>query len=883
MKKLLNLLLCTVIFGLVSSCTDDINPLSPDLPNGSLEDGLNIILRFPEMESAMTRALGEAPDMSILDLFLFVFDGSNLSQTIHIYPSETKWADEVNPGDSHVTTNRHLWFHTALPQTDNNAVIHIVALKDDDKKFAAQVERLGYAPEDILIPALSVSGTQDAYWQRVELGCPVKADVKVEGQVTEEGTYKEIMEKLKNPIPLIRNFAKIEVAVNPEIASKFKIIGWTVVNELDGGSVAPSTSKNVAGTTDIDFPIFADWSTNPATVKSYEQLVENGYYEGNSLSGAHLRNTLDDVGGTNSAAGDGWGKDARYIYERKYSTVNPLYILIYGEYGLTANKSRGYYKLLLGWRDEITGLFYDYNVLRNIGYTVYIRDVSFAGYESPQEAASSPASNNISGDVVTKDMFSITDGIDMLYVNRINFIITKPDQIIDFRFRYIQNIKQGGSHTQKDEIIEYAWPGLGLPGGNGGNRSNSAISSWTDPERNYTDEINKSIKWSRIVMTPQTPTNEMKQESFYVFSPPARTDDGTLGLSRKINIIVRNPWDLVRVAVYPGQWNDDTKFPDYEPDTDSEGNPYVGPFRGSKLTLFMELPSGLPEAMFPLSFTIESNRQNIENDGVGNAVVGSGTSFWDNVNESRIQYTKTVTWSDYAPNDGKSTASSRIVRMRLQTTTNLTSLDVSQIVSTIRIYNEYFNMTETSFVRDLTSDIDYQNEWDLSTTGWDRVISDLSSGATGANRSYTAEGLTFNSGTRNNSDTYGQLKSGNNSEGRFISIYRYANAYTNSMTFNVTHPAHSGISTRKGILRIYASNPDNSEDSAGVDLSVSVTNGENLTDMTGGNYTIMSKKEWQFDVSANSTTVAFTVKPSADRTTVNIYKVEYILLPVITD
>lgn len=745
MKKILYSLSTAICLALMFSCSKDLSPLTPDLPNGSLKDGVEITLRFPDMGTQNTRSLGEATatTLSDLDLFIFVFDGSNLLQTTHVLASETNVADDLDD-DDHDRDNGHIRFTTPLPQTDNDAIIHIVAIKEDsDRSFSKQIEKIGFGPEDIVMPALSVKNDQDAYWQRVELGCPIKQTVKTDDGSENPGTEEQIKAVLKNPIPLIRNFAKITLGSS---TSSFNVIGWTVVNDLNGGTVVPNFSK--AGSSDVDFPDFRKWNDEQKTsytIKNYSDLIADGY-QGVSLSGASLRHTIDEVGGDDATAGEQWAKtnEAIYLYERKYSSVNPLFILVYGEYvgtGASGNGVKRYYKLLLGDRDPETGIVSDYNVLRNIKYSINITAVHpDAGYSTPAEAATAPASNNISGDVVTKDMFSISDGIDMLYVNAINFIVTEPNTTIDFRYRYMTNITS--SNTQDDSYVKYDFyknngerVGLPKPG------EGVVVERWTKTEEQITDEYNKDIKWSQIIITPKDPSDELRQESFYVFSQPSTDSDGTLGISRKINLILRKPWDYLRVGVFPGHWSDADQFPDFDYDTDNDGYPLVGPEKGAALTLFLELPAGLPEALFPLDFTIESDRQNIENAGAGNAVVDMGPSLWPNVSDNRIKYIKTITWSEYAPNGETSTASSRVIRIRLNTITAISSLGSDDaILSTIRIYNRYFNLTDTQFMRDknqsvtppsnsvrteITTETNVKTTtklhviWDFSDTSWD--------------------------------------------------------------------------------------------------------------------------------------------------------------------
>ncbi|MCH5177890.1 MAG: hypothetical protein J1F25_07680 [Prevotellaceae bacterium] len=691
MKSIIRYCFISCLSVILLACADDLL-ISGQMPHLSTGDGIDITLSFPDMPTTATRALGEsAPKLNDLDIFLFVFDGNNLLQTIHIPKSDTSWSDEA--------ANR-VKFTAHLPQTDDNATIHIIATDDADGKFSQQINRVGYGLEDIVMPAFIVSGDKDVYWQRVELGCRILVSVDHTDDPTLDnvvGTETEVRAKFSNPIPLIRNFAKVTLtsSVSENI---FKVVGWTIVNDLDASSVVPWFSK--PNSSDVEFPQYADFSKTPADIFGYNAITRQGY-QGVSPAEAKKRHTLDKLG-----AGSQWGTNERYIYERQNVSVEPLYVLLYGTFRNPtsgATKS-GYYKLALGYRDPLTGLFSEYNVLRNIQYTIRITGVSAPGYDTPNEAVSAPAFNNVSGDVTTRSMTQISDGVDMLYVNFVNYVVTQPGHEIDFRYRYLSDIT--GRRTERNDLVKYNDPNVGLAVGD-------VVQSYSEDNggQNMPDEKDGS-QWRRIKIKTNAPTDELKQQKFIVYSPPADDASGTLGLSRTINLVLRNPWDFIRMETYPGLWADDTQFPDYDPDdtpTDSDVNYYVGPEKGAQLTIFFELPAGLPEAIFPLEFTIESDRQNIENAGVGNAVVETGPSLFPGVTDSRIKYIKTVNWGDYAPDGISSTSASRIVRARFVTTTAISSLDFLEDganITTVKLYNPYFNEITDKFKRDASKNVD---------------------------------------------------------------------------------------------------------------------------------------------------------------------------------
>lgn len=720
---------------------------------GTFADGIEISLAFSDMQAVATRAMGGSePELTDLDIFLFVFDGNSLRQTLHIPSEQTQWAEN----DGYLKNNR-IKFTACLPQTDNDAVIHIVALKDDaEGSFARKIDEVGYGLEDYVMPQFAVSGDQDAYWQRIELGCPIIVTVDNaddSGLEDVEGTEEQVKGKLKL-VKLVRNFARIKLSVAEDVTN-FKVMGWTVVNDLDGGSVTPWYSR--AGSADIEYPEFIKKVGDEDTPCGYNDLVAQGY-PGVSYAGANLRNTMNP--GPNQLIKDGstWGTDDKYIYDRKVSSVNPLYILIYG----SLNDNPGYYKVSLGYRDIHTGLVTDYNVLRNIEYHIRITGVTAPGYKTADEAAAGPAFNNVSGDVSTRSMLQISDGVDMLYVNFVTYVVTQKDEVVKFRYRYLENIiKNGADNVQNGKVVWDATDQTVLPYNAGVglktvNDDPSAIVQTITGPIPVKDEISFT-DWNELQLTFPDPTDEIREQKFIIYTPPVTYEDGTssVGLSRTINLIVRNPWEYERVKIYPGLWVDDTQFPDWDADVtpDNDGEIYIGPKKGDALTIFFELPAGLPMSMFPLSFVIESDRQNIENAPQGNCSVQNGESLFKEdlgVNDLRIQYVKTVNWDEYAPNGEYSTSASRIIRARFLTTTDMSTYPagVDNIVTTVRIHNQAFVDADYKFTRKKDQTVENpQNSinthiftetvvettaepftviWDFSHSSWDAAAGNVS-------------------------------------------------------------------------------------------------------------------------------------------------------------
>ena len=68
---------------------------------------------------------------------------------------------------------------------------------------------------------------------------------------------------------------------------------------------------------------------------------------------------------------------------------------------------------------------------------------------------------------------------------------------------------------------------------------------------------------------------------------------------------------------------------------------------GSQFTIFFDIPDNIPEVLFPLEFIIESEQQGLENEPMGTIVVAPGPSLFSSTDDNRIQYRKSVTWTEY--------------------------------------------------------------------------------------------------------------------------------------------------------------------------------------------------------------------------------------------
>lgn len=702
----------------LSACTSDPDTGSAD--SGVTDDGKIVLrfgVRFPE--AAATRSIGETPDYDNLTLWCVVFQDNGAPAANFLEQVEKAERSGSTYEDDH---GRLLVpFKVELVATDENAIIHFIAIDSTISAADNPLEHVDYGPENVVIPTMRTKDGHDAYWQRIALGMPIMAKNREE---------IEKMVSTFSPVPMIRNFAKLEVYSS---TPKFDIDGFCVINSLNSGTIAPYNER-------YGFPQFVDSQTAPDGHRiyvpyTYDEITTGKRWiydaSGDKTPGENIENRGLPYTG---ARPNGWkveNKDApaiiegridparynlaaKYIYERPFSETEHTYIIVGGTYypGNTDpnhQPRRTFYKIDIGELD-IRGLFEFSHLLRNFNFKINIIDAATDGYDTIEEAVIGQIyNNNISAAIETQHLLNISDGNELMFVNFTSYVIVQQQEL-DIMYRYYQlgsdNTIDNG--TQIFNAVTWDDPADGCVEGDVLAEKGTYSDIFHDPIYQGDNLVQRD--WEVVHVKTKEPDYELKVQTITLFKPR--------GLSRTVTLFMRKPWDITNLATYSGQWDDRESHID--PDMVSG---YVSEGNGENLTIFFELPQALPKAMFPLEFTIESNRQNIENDKKGTIVVKSGKSLFDDpddgVDDIRIQYVKTVTWQEYDPDnslwetepdskddnyDEFGNYLGNIVRCRFMTITDISDLaaDAAARTTTVKIVNPYFNPVELTFFRPKT-------------------------------------------------------------------------------------------------------------------------------------------------------------------------------------
>lgn len=434
-------------------------------------------------------------------------------------------------------------------------------------------------------------------------------------------------------VPLIRNWAKIELRAKPAEQSNFTPISFAVSNVPKQGTLVPY--GGVKG-----------FITNYKDL-SFEDLRSDEYNYGGNLPASvefdsYLPSASDFVnftGGAKRYAENAPADNenyAVYLYERPIPDANiqPSYVIVYGRYynpddlssltqeEIDAGGALCYYKV-----DLMTGSEY-YPVLRNFKYLVKIDKISARGHATPEEAAAAAGSADVSADINASALPDISDGTRRMAI--------QPWMAKTFIH---QESKQEQLYVTFYNDINGDNPAPNL--------SLAADSCVTYELIPASAGIVKDVEIGEADADPTHSNYGWRPVSFAIASPDeAAGRTQTLRIKCKVDPNDENESPLYRdvvISLLPTQ-----------PMRVRCENSRVLLVTGEKQRVDIDIPDGLVESMFPLHFMIEAQNLTLTPD----------TSVDDNdlpvISETSIigdypsfHFQRTLTWDEYIKLDAK--------------------------------------------------------------------------------------------------------------------------------------------------------------------------------------------------------------------------------------
>ncbi len=634
LQSLNGILLCLLL--LLAGCSDkflDSIDTGSDVPDGTpvVIDGT-----FSSGASdAVTRAMGEIPD--ITSMYAIVFDENDLLSEIapclpgtYEHPQTTFTPD----GDPLY----HTPFHVVLQSSAKRRIVHLVA----------NVEPQSYAITDevTLMKNLVVNGTTDAYWRRIDLDNGIAADAM--GKVKDE-TLKHF-----NNITLVRNFAKIGITVDESLKDNFHLAGYYIFNQPATGTVAP---YNLNATYDLNTPTadrFAQYvttdDTKPNAVPvsaSYFDLNDTQRYYGYEPSQMKLKdNPPVSADGSNDAAFPFVApSQPTYMYESTYTngaSDNP-FIILKAKYRSDtstdwANITPTYYKAdFVYTRDTDKGdevkYQYNYNVLRNLSYSLDITNVNGEGRKSIQEAINYAPMNNFMMSSESQDLTNIAADKARLYVDWTDELFTSGGtHPLKVKFIYDKdNPTTTISNWKKDET--------------GNPNPKYYVNAKLEPLDAGLEAFIKDVTWDGTGNSNDADGYRTLNINFLENLPNHYT---------RQNILITCSSGLLRRATV-------SYIPASQMTYTVSSDPATLPTTAdAAVKLSITIPSTLTEKRFPLHFYISSTDNVLYPDVTATGFVEMPLTVTNDAGEYYYHYNRYITWSEYnamAPDAGGTTKS----------------------------------------------------------------------------------------------------------------------------------------------------------------------------------------------------------------------------------
>ena len=578
--------------------------------------------------------MGEAPE--IKSLYAIVFDENDLlSEIAACQPGTYEHQETAYTPDGEPLY--HTPFHVILQSSAKPRIVHLVA----------NIQPSSYAITDevTLLKNFTVSDSTDSYWRRIALDKGITADAT--GKVKDE-TLKHFTN-----ITLVRNFAKVGVTVDESLKDKFQLLGYYIFNQPVSGTVAPYNLNATYNSNNPTADRFAQYvltpdadATDPKSA-NYFDLNDKQHYYGYEPSPMTLKANpkVSADGSTDDKFSFKSPGESTYMYESTYTNGakdNP-FIILKAKYRSNTSEDWSsvkptYYKAdfvytLDNDKNEDVQYQYNYNILRNLFYTLNITSVNGKGRPTIHEAINNAAMNNFMMSTESQDLTNIAADHARLYVDWTDEMFTSGGtHPLKVKFIYDKADPSNSiSNWYKDESADHAkyYIYAKLEKQDAGLDPFIAGVTWegTGNDNNDAD----GYRTLNINFRDNLPANYTRQNLLITCSS---------GLLRRVTVSYI-PAAKMQYTV--------TSDPATLPTTE-----------GASVRLNITIPSTLTEKRFPLHFHIYSDGNVLYPDVQASGFVEMPLTVTHNKGESYYHYNRYITWDEYnakAVNTGGTTKS----------------------------------------------------------------------------------------------------------------------------------------------------------------------------------------------------------------------------------
>ena len=569
-------------------------------------------------------------------------------------------------------------FKVQLDLSDSERTIHFLGNIDENQLIT------GSYSYQVLPSLLSYEGKQ-AYWQKVNVKqIHPKTDPVTHQPVMEGGSYlpDDEVKACFEYVPLVRNYAKIQVTDATDPADGFELYSYAVIYYPKRGSVVPYRSNASDYHDSFTFNAAADYHYSGYEKCDFPTLEETLAYRGNMPAGVTFDYEVPDASlfenpdGVRVIRYDKNNPDQGfYIYERGVptTTMDPTYVIIRGKFG---DSDYYYYRLDLMETKVVNyeSVYQYYPIYRNFKYNIQLNRISSQGVSTPEAATYSSGAEDISADISMRHLGDISNGISRLvvepYMSRTN-PLPNDDGYCYLYARFFDDVNSAVPNTD--------WGAVTVELVSMENDDEDILVLYDDQEHEVhgggffypeAQEVGGEPGFRVIRFKTKTALDETKTQKIKITGRNHYSYE-QYPLYREVEISIQKKQDMLVACT-----------------------PEIPLQTGSPQVLSITIPSGLPTSMFPLAFTIEAEAKTLtpNNNVAGNNLpVVSGISISENpeyAGRNTFQFVRTLTLDEYqslAVNEGKCTFYCYFKSNR------------SESATTIWVQNEYFNKGHAVF------------------------------------------------------------------------------------------------------------------------------------------------------------------------------------------
>ena len=512
---------------------------------------------------------------------------------------------------------------------------------------------------------------EKAYWQMIDLPDGIQAKRDAQGNFIDKDGDRYLddngnvntetfdgfvldpgQEHYFQEIPLIRNWAKI--VLYTQEGSHFTPISFSVINYPSRGAIAPYSAKTdfIRNYQDMDFPGLQamGYPANlPAGTEFDDSKPSADAFKADPstfVDGGRVAAALQSKAQVD--AGEDTDGHAVYLYERPIPSekIPPTYVIVYGHYSYPRHGNPGdadydpgdpdhegdyFYKvdLMETFRHEDTGEWESnyYPIYRNFKYQICITKILSMGHGTPESAAASAGSADVSADISTSHIADISDGVGRLHLTWMNKSynaqVTEdhPETTLKVYFATTNGDPIG---TDENPAVTAKL----LPPSDGGSDIVFPAGVSKDPDNPDIFRVGAADEegWRPIEFCTAAPSRTIRSQTLRI---TGNHNEGRLYRDVVITVL---PTQEMRVTC------------EY---------PVLHALKGEEQTVNISIPEGLTKNLFPIEFEIEAQDltltpdTNKEDNNLPVVIADSISDDEGYAGKPSYHFTRTLTWDQY--------------------------------------------------------------------------------------------------------------------------------------------------------------------------------------------------------------------------------------------